>query len=249
MLDQDVAPVIGELGVFDLADGDLELLAEAVPKAAHGWRAVFPDLGRGERGPARFAVAGLGDQDDLRAEFEERAGGLGLAGFGEGEQDHVEGPRHFAQQVKDADRAAVGERVGQVGGEELGGGGGGAVALPGAEPAGPQEDAVEGHAAQEKPGGEGGAQFQMMALEAGVVGQYPGGGEKEGRAPEGAVAGVRCEQHGGEADTEAAEPAAQLAGRRVALARPPAAAPCPAGVAVSIDPARQAIRAQGTQTS
>ena len=117
MLDQDVAPVIGELGVFDLADGDLELLAEAVPKAAHGWRAVFPDLGRGERGPARFAVAGLGDQDDLRAEFEERAGGLGLAGFGEGEQDHVEGPRHFAQQVKDADRAAVGERVGEIGRE------------------------------------------------------------------------------------------------------------------------------------
>ena len=69
--------------------------------------------GRGS-GPARLPVARLGNEDRLGAELQHRAGFGRLVRFGESEQVDVEPARRLTQQVEDADRASVRQRIREV---------------------------------------------------------------------------------------------------------------------------------------
>jgi hypothetical protein len=131
----------------------------------HGGRAELVDLRRQQRGPARLAVAGLGDQHHARAEFEDGAPAAGIV-IGEGEQLDVEFARDLAQQVEECAprRRARAERGNRARARRRGGAPASRPAFehaiaPGAlrmlalrpgPPPGAQIDAVERHAAPEE---------------------------------------------------------------------------------------------------
>ena len=92
---QHVAAVGREHGVFHLHRLDLVFGADASQRGGHRGRTKFVDFRGRERGPARFAIARLIDQDHARAKFQD---GLEVVcGFrvAKGEQKNVELGRTF----------------------------------------------------------------------------------------------------------------------------------------------------------
>ena len=147
---------------------DLVFGADAGQRGGHRGRAKFVDFRRRERGPARFAIARLVGQDHARAKFQD---GLEVVcGFpiAKANRKMSNSAGHFAQQIEDPHRAAVGERKREIGAEhgdaatawrqwppfdllDLGRINR-AVLLPGHQPPGAKKDAVERHALHKQKG-------------------------------------------------------------------------------------------------
>ncbi len=115
VLDQHVAAVCGQLGELHLRQLDRFGAAQLVHQTVHGGRVILAHQGGREAGPVRLPVARLGNEDGLRAELQHRPGFGRLVRFGESEQVDVEPARRLTQQVEDADRASVRQRIREVG--------------------------------------------------------------------------------------------------------------------------------------
>ena len=109
------SPRVGrEHRVFHLHSFDLEVAADASQRALHRRRTKFVHFGRQQRGPARLAIARFPNQDHAGAMLQHgREVGVRFA-IAKCEQKDVELLRQFAQQVEDAYRAAVRQRIRKI---------------------------------------------------------------------------------------------------------------------------------------
>jgi hypothetical protein len=217
VLDEDSAAVGSHLGVLDLEKVELLFLDGAVESG----RVELADLGWKEGRPAGFPVAGFGGDGEADTDF----GGAAEVVFGlavlEAEEVDVKFAGGFAEEVPEADGAAVAERPGEIRGEDgdaraTGRSGAAIDAAPGlredgiARFPGAQPDAVEGDAAKEEPGGDAGGETQVMALEAGVEGEDTGGGEEKRGPAERVELRVAVDEDGSEGNAVGAEAALML---------------------------------------
>src|SRR5258707_12605043 len=80
----------------------------------HEGNSKFGYLRRNQTGPARLAITGHGQRDYFGAKSENRREICRLDSLGEREVDDVEIARGFPEDVENADRAAVAQRVWKI---------------------------------------------------------------------------------------------------------------------------------------
>src|SRR4051794_28630291 len=101
VLHQDIATVIGQLGVLQLQPLEAEGAALLGNRATHCRRAKLEDLRREKRGPTRLAIARLLNQNHSRAKIQHWSNLGKFRAIGEREELDIELASDFTEKMID----------------------------------------------------------------------------------------------------------------------------------------------------